>query len=262
MKKLVAFVFILVSFVALAGDETYYVLFVKGTVKNASTGKPLKINDPVKNTDKLTFGSNQDMISVISATKGRFTIKPNPGAKESELSYTVKNTLLPGTARLSTRSGELLNVLDVQNYFGKESFAIFGTLRKRVSAASFPMNSNSFFFVRYTYKGQTINKKLPFSSDTLMISKGDVLKVDGVEISREAAEGMVLYYKGEQGATRLTEVNFIFPDESEVKAQVQVLKSAVKEMGKPDEALTKEITDFLDEVYGFFDLDNAKDFLK
>lgn len=261
MKRLLSITLVLLALTSWAGDDTYYVLFIKGAVKNLTSGKTLNVNDPVKSTDKLQFASNKDVLSVISAAKGRFTIKPKPDARPSELTYTVMNTLVPGTARLSTRDGELLNILDAQKYFGKESFAIFGTLKKRVSDKSFPMNEKKFFFVRYTYKAQVINKKLPFNGDTVLISRNDVLKVDGKPILREEAEGMILYYQGDE-RMRITEVNFIFPDEKEVKEQLKVLDSSLKQMGKTEEETNKEVVDFLDEAYGFFDIQNLKDWLK
>ncbi len=254
-------IFTLLCFVLLStwanAQETYYVTFVKGTVKGAN-GVALKVNDLLKSSDRITFSSGLDLVAVIGTKSGRQVLKPATGSKGPVLNSMVGDILNPGSARLSTRSGLLLNIIDLQSHFGKERYAVLGSTRLPISPDSFPQNEKTFFFLSYSYNGEMVNKKLSFLGDTLILNASEILQVDGKAINDADISNTQLKYKGATGVIVVSTARFTFPNETEVKSSLAVLNDNLVKQGVTKDNRISEMYAFVCEYYGSVDKDNLK----
>lgn len=255
MKKIFTLICLVVISALANAQETYYVTFVKGTVKGVS-GVALKVNELLKSSDRITFGSGEDLVAVIGTKSGRQVLKPATGSKGPVLNSMVGDILNPGSARLSTRSGLLLNIIDLQNHFGKERYAVLGSTRLPISPDSFPQNDKTFFFLSYVYQGEMVNKKLSFKGDTLYLNANEILQVDGKSITDADLSNSVLKYKGATGIIIISEARFSFPNETEVKQSLSIMNEQLTKQGLSKEDKAAEMITFMAEFYGKVDKDN------
>ena len=260
MKKVTLLLFLLsLTIVPAFTQNIYYILNIKGTVKLKNTGAVLMTNSQISEKDALLFSTPTDAVAVISTKSGRMILKPKPNAKASELVCIVSEILNPGTGRLSARAGLINNAMDMNNYFSIDSLTILGSTKVWISPTSFPMNDANFFFVRYTWKGETINKKLSFEKDSLILNANDIYKVDGNSISAREVTSPNLYYRKGNEAIPMCPFNISFADEASLKEMTIAFK---KHSTKKGNDFLEEFKSLLKDIYGNTDKDNVRFWLK
>lgn len=261
MKSVRTFLLIIVCAVTHSSiaQNVYYVLSVKGIVKLAKTKAALKPNDQISDKDAILFSAPTDMMAVVSTRSGRMILRPKPTAKSSELMCVVSDILKPGTGRLSARAGSITNIIELKRYFGNDSLNILGTGKVWVSPAAYPMNADNFFFVRYQWKGETINKKLSVERDTLLLSTNDIYKVDGKAILSKDVKDTKLFYKQGTAVSEIGPFTVSFPEETAVKQLVTSFKDHSSLKGTQ---FLDELTPLLKDIYGKTDKDNVRAWLK
>ena len=240
-------------------QNIYYVLNVKGNVRLEKTKTPLRVNDQISGQDALIFGSPNDVVAVISTKTGRMILRPKPSAKSSELVSVVSDILNPGTARLSTRGGGVTNIVELENYFGADTLYVLGTNKVWISPSAFPMNEANFFFVRYTYKGETINKKLNFEKDSLILSASELYKIDNAPINARDVSDATLFYKQGASASEKSAFSVSFPNEALVKQALLTFKTR---SGLKGNKLLDELTPLLRDMYGRTDKNNVSNWAR
>jgi hypothetical protein len=112
----------------------------------------------------------------------------------------------------------------------------------------YPIDNDHFFFFRYVYKGEEINKKLPSSSDTLIIDKKDLYTVDGKPIPSPDNTLIKLFYMNGASAMPVAEFDLIFPDTKQLAEEVKVILDTYTE--KTPSQKISEINNYLTEEYG------------
>jgi hypothetical protein len=261
MKKLNLFAFfILIAFLqTVSAQNSYYVLNIKGTVKVKKTGAVIKINDQISDKDILLFNTPTDAVAVISTKNGRMVLRPKPNAKSSELVCVVSEILNPGTGRLSTRTGPINNAVDLDNYFNKDSLNVLGSMKVWISPMAFPMDQENFFFVRYRWNGETINKKLNFEKDSILLNAADIFKVDGKDIAYNEITSPALYYKKGASATQMCPFNISFLDEIQLRETITSFKKYSSNKGSE---FIDELRPLLMDIYGNTDRKNVRNWVK
>ena len=80
-----------------------------------------------------------------------------------------------------------------------------------VSPLAYPMDEKRFFFVRYLYRGEVINKRLDSRGDTLIFERKRFYSVDSAPVEpSETSEHALHYYDAATGkAIRLTVLSFV-----------------------------------------------------
>lgn len=233
-----------------ASAEKYNVIHVKGTIKVESSGAILKSGSVLNSDDKVIFGSKDAKAAVFSPGKGRFTLSPGSKSETvgSEFLAYVKQSLIPGKSALSTRAGETLkNVVDIKAYFESGPMLILGETEVKFSESAFPMNDNTFFFLRYHYQGEHVNKKLSYKGQTLVLDMEEILKVEEVVISKDEISGLSLHYYNaeEQTANELANV------EEMAGMNKELFKEAVSPLISSLQAGKYEKGKIIDEVEGY-----------
>lgn len=255
MKKSLLLPFVLLLFANLSYSQCYTVLSVKGEIISEKTGQPIKEMDEVCATDKLKFGTKDSKAAVLSPEQGRFVIKFNDKKKDNSLFAFVSSVLNPGKEKLSTKimffddteeeSLELFKNEFGTNYFIIKESSIFADKR------FFPMNENSYFFVKYLYEGKEIKSKLKYKEETFYIDK-DVFKNNGDVINPESVDSVSLNYfsKKKNESIQIATFRLAFANEEELKSELSNYISILKQSGKSDYLTREEVTYYLNDIYG------------
>ncbi len=255
------FLLLIVFWVAMQSSlaqNVYYVLNVKGNVKLEKTKVPLKANDQISDQDAVLFSAPTDAVALISSKNGRMILRPKHAVKSSELICVVKDILNPGTGRLSTRAGNITNLIELQNHFTRDSLHIIGVAKVWISPTAYPMNLVDFFFIRYTWRGETINKKLSFEKDSLMFSENDIYKVDGSMILSKEIKDIKLLYKQGEAVSEIGPFTISFLNETTLK---QIIASFKDHSSLKGNHFLDELTPLLKDIYGRTDKDNLRSWI-
>ena len=243
-----------VSFAAIAGDS-YYVIHVKGSVINKTSGKALKVGDQINSTDQIKFAT-ADAGIIIMGAKGKFTITPSATTNnQSELVAYVQNALLPmkSSGHLSTRGGEADGVIDLKTYFGASKFAIVGDrLAIKLNTTRYPVTDKQVFIYRYVYNDTVVSKKIEFKDNNLIIDKAALYTFNGKAIDPSKISNVEVYYTNLETKHSTKIVNFMpqFVKEAELKEQLKLQRKILKEQKATDEQINKDLLQFTTDVYG------------
>ena len=219
-------------FVSALHAQQYQVIHVKGEIIRSENGEKLKSGDKVSAEAKITFKTADAMAAVLDPDMGRYILKAQKDEEQSSgLIYVIKTAITPVRGGMSTRAGGINNEFDMKLYFAESPYVWAGNyIVLRVSKAAFPMDENNFFFIRYSWKGDQINKKLDFEDDKLIFSKEEVFKVDGVEIDPFSTGNFELfYYKSvEEESSMITEIEFVLIDQESLMNVYNAFKDRSK----------------------------------
>ena len=275
MKSLYFFLYTL-SFISLhstALANTYIVLHVKGEIKNQATGKLLKPSDKVNDDEKIVFLSKDAVAVVIHPTKGRHLLKhaSTSNSSSNELVAFVRETLISGVSANSTRAGKLTNDLAFETLFKaplkdgffRGQFAILGqSAQYEVATETYPLDGMHFFFARYQYNGETINKKIPHQGSSFQLDASSLYRIDGQPIDPQEASNFALHYRNatDKSSRMLCHFNPIFVDAEELKKEIELLINYYLK-GKAKEEIIGELTGFMADSYGKVEQEAFESFL-
>lgn len=254
--RIILFVcFVTLSAVLLA-QEKFHIIHVTGEIILKSTGKALKPRDVITPSDEIIFKSKNAVAAALSSKRGRYIIQPaKKDTNSNELTAFVKNVISSSSGKLSTR-GILNTTLDLQNYFqGKHAF-LDGEALITIHGKSYPINDTHFFYLRYNYKGEPINKKLPAQENMLKFSASEIYMIDDQAIDQSAVENCELfYYKSDEKASeKIGSFTPVFPDNEQLKDEVNVFLEVYGE--NDQEHIKEEIAAFIEETYGKISMDD------
>jgi hypothetical protein len=264
MKKVVfslAFTFfIFLTFIySLFAQDKFTVIKVNGSIIIQSTGSALNIGTAFGQNEDLLFKSTDSRAAVINPKRGRYLLTSD---NVSEFRNS-KSNFLPSSGKVSARGGEMiLNINDLKNYFDG-NYVIFDKIKIKINPEAFPMNDKKYFYIRYLYKNETINKKLAFSSDTLIITKNELLTIDGKQIPNPEISEMKLMYmeEGEKYvSTPICAFVPVFPNLEQLKQEVKIILDQMKDKTYNEKLC--EISSYISDFYGKPEENNLKEWLK
>ena len=232
--------------------DTYKVIKVNGQIIYVKTGSTMKMGDVFAPSTSLKFKTNESRAAVISRIKGRFIL--TGGAAGS------RSNLLPAMNNISSRAGALLNIIDLKNHF-QGKYVILGEMKLTIGKDAFPMDDKHFFYLRFDYDGEVINKKLPVKDGKLVLDRKEIYKIDGKPIEGEVKE-MTLYYRDNEKktSTKINAFHPVFPDIALLKDELNIILAEYSD--KESNQKKSEITSYINEFYGKPDKDNLNEFLK
>jgi hypothetical protein len=234
-------------------SDTYKVIKVDGNIVYQKSGKLMATGDQFLESEKLVFKTNESRAAVISSLKGRFILS----AQNNGLS----NNLLPAMNNVKTRSGALLSLIDLQNYF-KGDFLVVDERKQKIAEAGFPMNETNFFYVQYVYNGEEIHKKLSYNGNELVISKAELFTIDGQAVATQDKINLKLWYRNaeEKKSLLIGEFTCVMPGKDEILKELDVIS---KEHQKGEEKkLLEDAAGFLNDFYGAADMEYVRELLK
>jgi len=242
--RLITSVFILaLSVVMISADKVvdeYKVIKVIGEITYKQSGQEMSTGDIFKSSASLVFKSDNSRAAVISRVKGRFVLAPPSKAQTTNL--------VPAVNTISSRSGAIVNELDVKRHF-EGDYLIIDEVAVPVSPQTFPQDEQHFFFLSYMHEEEKIMKKLGNRGEKLVINKKEVFSIDGEQIDPFDTE-MTLYYRDAKAKenTKLSTFSLVVPDEELLRREVSVILSEYSD--KPEDEQFKQVKGYLTEFYG------------
>ncbi len=248
MKSFIITIVAFFSFTLIYSQENYKVIKVNGTIVLKEKGLSLETGTVFSEKDDLLFRTDDAVAAVINPGKGRLILT----SKNHDLSSASSN-YLPSMYNISSRGGALINILDLQNHFSGK-YVVLGSQKIEIEKKNFPMNDNNFFFLRYLYKGEEINKKLTFVDDTLIIDGKALYTVDGKPIPSPDNTTIKLFYRKGTESLEISRFDLIFPDPQQVSKEINVILEQLKTRSSKEKI--EEIGSFINEFYGKVTNDN------
>jgi hypothetical protein len=218
--------------------DNYQVIRVDGTILFVKSGKTMIRGDVFAETEKIEFKSKESRAAVISKLAGRKILTPSTSGKPE---------LLPAMNNVASRSGAMVNAIDMRNHFSG-NYLLLGKSEMQISKESFPMDDTRFFFIRYEYQGETINKKLNATDDKLVMDTDELYKIDGRPIDRTTVRAMTLYYRDGSKNTLIAEFTPVAPVEDVLKEEVGIILEQTKATTADEKV--EEVMAYLTEFYG------------
>ncbi len=219
--------------------DNYQVIRVDGMITFIRTGKLMARGDVFPENEKLKFKTQKSRAAVISKLNGRKILT----ASES----TGKGQLLPAMNNVASRSGAIINAIDLRNHFSG-NYLLLSEVSLQINKESFPMDESKFFFIRYDFQGEAINKKLSHEGDVLKIETNELFRIDGTPIDRTKISQMILFYRDGSKNTQVGEFAPVAPMDEDLKAEVEIILAQTSATDKAEK--TEEIQSYLTEFYG------------
>ncbi len=241
MKSIIPALLILLFVVDPANSQSdFKVIKVNGTILLRTRGISLETGTVFSEKEDLLFRSEDATAAVINSQKGRLILT----SKNHDIS-TAKSNYLPPMYNIASRGFSIND--DPGDYFSGR-YVVLDKQSIEIDEKKFPMDNDHFFFFRYSFKGEDINKKLGYSGNSLIIDKISLLTVDGNPIPSADNTKIKLFYRKGTESVFISEFDLIFPDMDQLKKETEIILSEIKEK-KPKEKI-EEINSFINEFYG------------
>jgi hypothetical protein len=239
----------------LLAQSDFKVIKVSGSILYVRTGSSMAQGDVFPEDEDLDFATPNSRAAVINPEKGRFILSPGTQNQVSR----SKSNFLPAMSNISTRGGALNSLADIQTQFSGEVSVLYSA-SWHINPYQFPMSEETFFYVQYLYRGERINKKLPFTGNNLLFSREDILKVDDAPIEKPDTPNAILYYYGKNGAQYISAFELVFPDLHELAAEARIIleESADNSYNR----MVNELSGYIFEFYGKPDKQDVMQFME
>ena len=110
------------------------------------------------------------------------------------------------------------------------------------------MNENQFFFLKFDYNGEEINKKLSFDQNKLLFAREEILKVDQMPIKELNNPDVSLYYYNNGTPEYISDFNLILPNLEQLDTELKIILD--ESPGKSYNQKVNDISGYLFEFYG------------
>lgn len=243
MKSIVpALIFMFILTDATFSQTDFRVIKVNGSIVLKTKGISLETGTVFSDKEDLLFRSEDATAAVINSQKGRLVLT----SKNHDLSAARPNDL-PSMYNISSRGSSLLTLNDLSNHFSGK-YVVLDKQAIQINRNAYPMDREHFFFLRYTYKGEEINKKLAFSDDTLIIDKKSLFTIDGNPIPGPENTSIKIFYRKGTESVFINQFDLIFPDMNQLGKETKTILDEIKE--KPVKAKAEEVDSYIAEFYG------------
>jgi len=241
-----------------SAQDLFTVIKVSGNIVIERTGSQLGIGTAFLQNENLVFKVPDSRAAVINPQRGRFLLT-SENLTEFKSS---KSVFLPSAGKISTRAYSMNSKSNLKDLF-EGDFVILNELKIIVDTTLYPLTDKEFLYISYEYNNKTVNKKLAFHSDTLVIKRNELLTVGGREIADPKIDQMKLIYlkEGEQyKSTPVCSFTPVFPDPGTISAEIAVI---IEKMSiKTYQEKLNEISAFIEEFYGTVDENSLKKWLE
>lgn len=236
----------------------FKVITVNGEIVATKANVTLQNGVEIYSDDNFDFRKPNSRAAMINSERGRIVLtEQNAGDAFSKAAFA------PAISSISARSGSVSNLADLKTTF-EDKVLIIDKLELKVGADVFPMEDQKFFFIRYIYNDETINKRLAFKGDTLIIERAELFSIDGKVIENPNVTQLSLYYyrKGNDQPESLLINTFepVFVQREHIKPEIDIIINEFK--GKPFDVILSEVYDYLTSFYGKTDKDYLEKWLK
>lgn len=256
-------IFIIICSFFTAHADNYVAVHVRGKILINDNQAVLKMGDKFTDEDKVVFSSANAMAVVMSSSRGRLILKNEKSEETSEISYLVASIVSPTKGQLSTRSGKILNYVDLKNHISQESFVILDTTRIQISNNLYLLDEKHFFFLTYNYNNELINKKLNQDGQEILFDRM-ICAIDGKPINAEDINSARLFYYNAEEKVKLEigSMNLVFIDSIMLKKQLQFLIDVNDQpIDLQSSSWVTEFQGFISDSYGFVSKESVQNWI-
>ncbi len=254
--KIVTLLFLFAT--AICAQDYFTVIKVSGNIVIERTGSPLDIGTSFAQDENLLFKVPDSRAAVINPQMGRFLLT----AENADVFKKSKSNYLPSTTKISMRAAAVnYGIYDLNDYF-KDYYVIIDEIKIPIDQDIYPLTDKDYFCIIYDHNNKSINKKLAFNNETLIIIKNELLTVDGKIIPDSKINKMRLIYIKDGNEYSPEEVcTFIpvFPDNDLLYREIKIIVDQL-EMN-PYEDKLNEAKELIKEFYGKVDENSLKKWL-
>lgn len=250
--------------------EPYYVCHIKGNIKFAATKKNVKIGDRIMDTDSLLFVTVASNLTVVNSG-GMFVINNLKSLPKQHLNgalLIVKEHILPATKRgqLYVRSeGPVMNIQALQNYVGvvtdqgNVDLLLINDIQIKLNPTFFDERDKKYFYLRYTCRSGTINKKLNFHSDQglFLVIDRKIYYVDSKPIDPAEVRDIKLYYydASAKQSWPVCDLPLITASQEKLEEELKVVIEKLGSVKDRSTGVQNLIATYLLDNYGWLDPD-------
>jgi len=195
-------------------QSEYTVVKIKGKIKIVPGYQLIKVGSRIKDSQSVAF-ENGAVALVVHPKKGEFVLRQKQNSSGSigkAIQGMVSNYLQLSKKTVATRSFTWLPNKDIKKLFGPEPVPIKADTSFVINNEKYVMTSNTYFYISYIYRNETINKTLDYIGEKLIISPQKIFMVDGHAIDEAETSQMRLYFY--RATTKTAEFicspNFVF----------------------------------------------------
>ena len=258
MKRFILVPIIMAFSLALFSQVPFKVITVNGEIIATKANVTLENGVEVNSDDNFDFRRPNSRAAMINSERGRIVLTEQNAADAFS-----RAAFAPAMSSVSSRSGAVSSLSELQSVFTNKML-IIDEIDLQVGAELFPMEDQKFFFIRYSYNNETINKRLPFKGDVLTIDKDELFVVDGKPIPGPDSKEVTLYYHKKTDDTPesilITSFEPIFVSSESLKPEVKIIIDEFQ--GEPTEKVLAEVYDYLSSFYGNVDRTHLECWLK
>ncbi len=239
-------------------QDPFKVITVNGEIVAIKAKLTLENGVEVYSDDNFDFRKPNSRAAMINAERGRVVLTEQNAADAFS-----RAAFAPAISTVSARSGAVSSLTELQSVFA-DKMVIIDHIDLQIGKEYFPMDSDKFFFIRYQYNGETINKQLPFNNDVITIAKDEIFTVDGKPIDKPDSNDFSLYYHnktdGKPESILISTFTPVFLSGLSIKPEVNIIVEEFS--GQPYERVLSEVYDYLNSFYGNVDKVHLDQWLK
>lgn len=275
MKHFFVLGFIFTIFIQSYAQDLFKVISVNGEILAQKAKLKLQSGIDIQSDEKFVFVLPNSRAALINPKLGRVILteqNANNAFSKAAFAPPISTTATRGISKSlfdetsvsyslnNNAAFVLVNSLNQLKNIFSEELIVIDRLELKLNIPSYPVNNNQYFFIRYLYKGEEINKKIKYKGDTLIIDKKDLYTVDGQPIPNPDVNEMKLYYYevlGENAKlTQIASFNLIFIDGELLKNECSIILEALK--NQPKDRKIQEIYDYVSTYYAPIDYEYLK----
>lgn len=227
----------------------FKVITVNGEIIATKANVTLENGIEVLSDDNFDFRRPNSRAAMINSERGRVVL-----TEKNATDAFSRAAFAPAMSTVSARSGAVSSLAELQSIFS-DKLLVIDKIEVQVGSDYFPMEDERFFFIRYEYNDETINKKLSFNNDVLIIDKEELFKVDGKSIEDVQTKEVSLYYhkRTDEKPESILINTFepLFVTSNDLKPEVEIIVDELK--GQPADRVLAEVYDYLTSFYGKVD---------
>lgn len=220
LKRSIRLMFVLLLLIMLSllsNAQSLKLITISGGWAKKTNGQLLKRGDFVNPSEKIIVSSASVVLAFLGpGTQVRFSKASSAGrpviSGQSELWMVLKNALQPVVAEktLAGRNTVVNSLFELEKYLGRfqadtGKLLVVDKTEILLSEQAFSERNRKYFFMRYSYKGEKVNKKLAFREQTgvattvALVLDTSLLKVDNRPVHLfETAQWQLFYYNEAQ----------------------------------------------------------------
>ena len=147
---------------------------------------------------------------------------------------------------------------DLRDYFCEAPYIFLDSIAKiRINQKTYSQNGAQFFYFHFLWNGpkgqESVDKKLEYKKDTLILRQSTIFKVDKKPILQKDVKDYNLMYYNRGELLTVGQFNVVFPDQEKMKAEVKILVEMHNRNKTPTPVIQGDVEAYIRQFYGSID---------